>query len=74
MKKWWLFCNRCTSAEHYYITDTNRERGEEDFWEYQLRILKVDKSRLKSEDGDGHYICEKCGHVMVQGNGNRICL
>jgi hypothetical protein len=64
------FCHRCRAADIYFLTDLDRRRTEEEYYEYQLRILAVDKSELDVLDERENPICPDCGHAMRVGDGN----
>jgi hypothetical protein len=62
------------SAHTFAFFDKDKERGIEEWYEYQFRISKVDKSKILSSDpnNDGLPNCRHCGHSKTMGDGVAI--
>jgi len=47
-------------------------RAQEEYYEYQLRCLDLDKAKLAPFDSYEDRICGTCGHAMKEGDGKPI--
>ena len=63
------FCHRCMAAAVFAITDTNLERGLEEWYQYQAKLDSMDKRKFEAKDPKTQdENCRHCGHAKKRFN------
>ena len=67
------FCHRCTSNQLLAVTNEDSDQGMEDWYEYQITVMKIDKSELGTHDVvTNQENCRLCGEAKKFGKPPRL--